>query len=257
MPRLEEVLRFKVSIRSSLLSSHTFPSYQFSQVELPLLRQQIFPSFMSTMTVLRHPIERVLSSYRMIRNTFLHEQDWTMKDWLLHTAMSSPPQEQSSGRKLIKQGHTKSAPFPRDGVFNPRKHHTQANSSFPPPNQKNFSSLPKLPPKVRVLPTDKLDENYMTKWLCGMWSASPATEECYERAFSNLNKFDFVFLTQSLSSDLPIAARLLGLNTSEETEHVSSLLLSRPHPLSLTFLPFRSPRTTFACTILCCRARAI
>ncbi len=64
---------------------------EFSQVEQPLLKNQIFPSYITFLTVLRHPIERVISSYRMTRNTYPKEDDWNLKDWLLQTKMKSLP----------------------------------------------------------------------------------------------------------------------------------------------------------------------
>lgn len=206
---------------------------QFSQVELPLLRQQIFPTFVKTMTVLRHPIERVVSSYRMIRSTFLNEPDWNMKAWLLHSAM--PPLNQThvsnsnSRRRLwtTKKVTGPAKPFPQDPIGDGT---TQLPNSVPTPR-------PRLPrvrsPLPRILPTDDLDENYMTKWFCGKWSRFPATEECYRRALANLNKFDFVFLTESLSSDLPLTAKLLKLNTSQSFDHVSS---SKHFDISHSFL---------------------
>jgi hypothetical protein len=60
----------------------------------------------------------------------------------------------------------------------------------------------------------------MTKWFCGSWYLSHTTEECYQRALANLNKFNFVFLTESLSSDLPLVAKLLRLNVTENDEQV-------------------------------------
>ncbi len=63
----------------------------------------------------------------------------------------------------------------------------------------------------------------MTKWLCGTWfqrNAPPVTEECFQRAVDNLNRFNFVFLSQFLSTDLPLSARLLGVKATEDFESV-------------------------------------
>jgi hypothetical protein len=246
-------------------------SYQFSQVEHPLLRQHIFPSFVTTMTVLRHPIERVISSYRMIRNTFLNEPDWNMKDWLLHSHMlplnQTPPSQPNANdtRRLWNSkkisGSTKK-PFPRKPVNGdsspkpPTAHPGAAPSPLPSPAPTRIKmSFPRLP-SVRTLPTDGLDENYMTKWLCGRWTQlSPATEECFQRALANLHQFDFVFLTESLSSDLPLSVKLLGINITQSHEQVSSLCLS----ISLNASPFfpRWLHTTFVCMILNWRALTI
>ena len=217
-------------VKESLLLSSIKNRNQFSQVELPLLRQQIFPTFVKTLTVLRHPIERVVSSYRMIRSTFLNEPDWNMKAWLLHTAMPPLNRTNVTNSRMLwtsKKVTGPAKPFPQKPIGDGT---TRFPNSVPPP--------PRLPrirsPPPRTLPTDDLDENYMTKWFCGKWSRFPATEECYRRALANLNKFDFVFLTESLSSDLPLTAKLLKLNTSQSFEHVSS---SKPFHISNPSLP--------------------
>lgn len=150
------------------------------------------------MTVLRHPIERVLSSYRMFRNIFLDDPDWTMKAWLLHS------------------------PVP------PRRHQLNQSEDSEKTIDLPSSMQPTMAPTVpRTLRTDGHEENYMTKWFCGIWSGAnspPVNHECYLRAIENLNHFDFVFLTDSLEIDLPVAGRLLGLNVSKGTEKVRDYL---------------------------------
>jgi hypothetical protein len=177
----------------------------------------------------------------MIRNSFLNELDWNMKDWLLHTPMpptqTPMPQTQNTRRKLPKTGNRPVFPrnnSTRSNTWTKKQPHPPPKPTTPPKQTSPANHLPPfgqlISPNVRYLPTDGLDENYMTKWLCGVWSRSLATEECYERALSNLNKIDFVFLTKSLFSDLPIAATLLGLNLTKNAEqvrfHLSHLTIS-------------------------------
>lgn len=107
------------------------------------------------------------------------------------------------------------APFPRPPQSNSaRGIQFHKKSPFPP-------GIPLKSTKIRTLPTDGLDENYMTKWFCGKWFLTPTTEECYNQAISNLNKIDIVFLTNTLSRDLPYVAEMLGLNKSEQVGVVS------------------------------------
>jgi hypothetical protein len=177
------------------------------------------------MTMLRHPIERVISSYRMIRNTFLNEPDWNMKAWLLHSAMPRLNQTATAAQSFQPKSRRLGISKRIIGSPKPLPHKPQAPNSVAVDSPISRPTRTRSPPP-RILPTDGLDENYMTKWLCGRWSqfhSSPATEECYLGALANLNKFDFVFLTESLSSDLPLTAKLLGLNVTKSSEHVSFL----------------------------------
>ena len=51
-----------------------------------MLVRQIFPDFITFLTVLRHPIERVLSSYRMKVALYADQaMYWNMKAWLSGT----------------------------------------------------------------------------------------------------------------------------------------------------------------------------
>lgn len=181
------------------------------------------------MTVLRHPIERVISSYRMIRNTYLNEDDWTIKSWLLHKPMPPIQKHYLSTSRHLWINKTHQRPH---SLVNLKKKGNNQNSyrsyiptlspSSKPTNQPTIqpTSYPTTKPtSPRFLPTYGLDENYMTKWLCGLWYQNNipfATQECYERAIENINKFHFVFITQYLSIDLPNVAKELGLNLTEE-----------------------------------------
>jgi hypothetical protein len=52
--------------------------YSLSQIERPMLLRQIFPSFITFITILRDPLERVLSSYRMVHSLHGNNPHWTM-----------------------------------------------------------------------------------------------------------------------------------------------------------------------------------
>lgn len=56
-----------------------------------MLLRQIFPKFITFITIIRHPIERVLSSYRMKLAQFSNQAKyWNMKSWLEGTAVAVP-----------------------------------------------------------------------------------------------------------------------------------------------------------------------
>jgi len=158
-------------------------SYEFTQVERPVLPRQVFPPEITFITMLRQPIERVVSSYRMARNLYKNDPNWNMKKWLTHESI-------------------------------PRTLHQTSKASH---NVAKSSAT-----KTYTLPTLGLDENYMTKWFCGMWKPTPnlpkATEECYTRARIHLDHFDYVFITERLAEDLPLVASYLGYGNATEVK---------------------------------------
>lgn len=70
----------------------------------------------------------------------------------------------------------------------------------------------------------ELDQNYMTKWLCGIWRPGVhlhATQNHLIQAKSALSSMKYILLTSNLHSDLPALARKLQL-TNVSTAPVES-----------------------------------
>lgn len=183
-----------------------------------MLVRQIFPDFITFLTVLRHPIERVLSSYRMKVALYADQaMYWNMKAWLSGTPVRISKNATSTNMNHLNQNKLR-ADYLYLKTSSLEEVTDMTSLGF------SFICVHQFLSKYWIH-----WQNYMVKWFSGKWNPTStfrATRSDLDRAKRNIDKFDYVVFTDRLHLELPVIAALFNYTKAPKSVCADVLMLS-------------------------------